>query len=223
MEKNGHEKITAFDTLFTTNHIQMLKILMPYLEPPMQKQMAVYIKYLELRYAMSCLDSHPHELYGCAGGHNNPLGGSGPFAKEEFHIGKICSELIPYCTDEEKQKVEQLSGLFRSMEMYKEMSQTFEAMKEFMPDFSPDFLSGFMQNQIDQSKLQFLQMLVFESKNLTKEQMLPFLLSVAQKGKNSNISFDDREIELIVAALRKYASPEEADKINKVMAMKKKR
>ena len=147
MEKNGHEKITAFDTLFTTNHIQMLKILMPYLEPPMQKQMAVYIKYLELRYAMSCLDSHPHELYGCAGGHNNPLGGSGPFAKEEFHIGKICSELIPYCTDEEKQRVEQLSGLFRSMEMYKEMSQTFEAMKEFMPDFSPDFLSGFMQNQ----------------------------------------------------------------------------
>ena len=147
MEKNGHEKITAFDTLFTTNHIQMLKILMPYLEPPMQKQMAVYIKYLELRYAMSCLDSHPHELYGCAGGHNNPLGGSGPFAKEEFHIGKICSELIPYCTDEEKQKVEQLSGLFRSMEMYKEMSQTFEAMKEFMPDFSPDLLSGFMQNQ----------------------------------------------------------------------------
>ncbi len=64
--------------------------------------------------------------------------------------------------------------------------------------------------EIDQSKLQFLQMLVFESKNLTKEQMLPFLLSVAQ-------------IELIVAALRKYASPEEADKINKVMAMKKKR
>ena len=77
--------------------------------------------------------------------------------------------------------------------------------------------------EIDQSKLQFLQMLVFESKNLTKEQMLAFLLSVAQKGKNSNISFDDREIELIVAALRKYASPEEADKINKVMAMKKKR
>jgi hypothetical protein len=75
---------------------------------------------------------------------------------------------------------------------------------------------------IDKAKLQFLQMLVFESRNLTKEQMLPFLMSVAQKGKASNISFDDKEIETIVEALRKYSSPEEVDKINKLMAMKKK-
>ena len=52
---------------------------------------------------------------------------------------------------------------------------------------------------IDKAKLQFLQMLVFESQNLTKEQMLPFLMSVAQKGKANHISFDDRETE----ALRK--------------------
>lgn len=75
---------------------------------------------------------------------------------------------------------------------------------------------------IDKAKLQFLQMLVFESRNLTKEQMLPFLMSVAQKGKASNISFDDKEIETIVEALRKYSSPEEVDKINKLMAIKKK-
>lgn len=75
---------------------------------------------------------------------------------------------------------------------------------------------------IDKAKLQFLQMLVFESRNLTKEQMLPFLMSVAQKGKSHNISFDDWEIEAIVAALRKYATPDEVDKINKLMAMKKK-
>jgi len=75
---------------------------------------------------------------------------------------------------------------------------------------------------IDKAKLQFLQTLVFESRNLTKEQMLPFLMSIAQKGKSRNISFDDREIETIVAALRKYATPDEVDKINKLMAMKKK-
>ena len=76
---------------------------------------------------------------------------------------------------------------------------------------------------IDKAKLQFLQMLVFESKNLTKEQMLPFLMSVAQKSRANNISFDEKEIEDIVAALRKYASPEEVEKINKLMSMKKKR
>lgn len=75
---------------------------------------------------------------------------------------------------------------------------------------------------IDKAKLQFLQMLVFESQNLTKEQMLPFLMSIAQKGKSQNISFDDSEIEAIVAALRKYSTPEEAEKINKLMKMRKK-
>lgn len=76
---------------------------------------------------------------------------------------------------------------------------------------------------IDKAKLQFLQMLVFESQNLTKEQMLPFLMSIAQKGKSQNISFNDDEIEAIVAALRKYSTPEEAEKINKLMKMRKKR
>ena len=76
---------------------------------------------------------------------------------------------------------------------------------------------------IDKTKLQFLQMLVFEGQNLTKEQMLPFLMSVAQKGKKQNISFDDNEIDAIVTAMQKYSTPEEINKINKLMALKKKR
>ena len=76
---------------------------------------------------------------------------------------------------------------------------------------------------IDKAKLQFLQMLVFEGQNLSREQMLPFLMSIAQKGKSQNISFDDQEIEKIVTALRKYSTSEEIEKINKLMAMKKKR
>ena len=76
---------------------------------------------------------------------------------------------------------------------------------------------------IDKTKLQFLQMLVFEGQNLTKEQMLPFLMSVAQKGKKQNISLDDNEIDAIVTALQKYSTPEEINKINKLMALKKKR
>lgn len=75
---------------------------------------------------------------------------------------------------------------------------------------------------IDKIKLEFLQTLVFESQNLKKEQMLPFLMSVAQKGKSQNISFDDNEINTIITVLQKYASPEELSKINKLMAMKKK-
>ena len=135
MDKNEHDKIIAFDTLFTNNHIQMLKIVMPYFDEPFQKNLAVYIKYQELRYTLAYYTSHPHELYGCS------------VKKEEFNVNKICSEILPFCTNEEKQMIEQVAGLFRSMEMYKEMSKTFEMMKDFMPDFSPEsLLQGFGGN-----------------------------------------------------------------------------
>lgn len=77
-------------------------------------------------------------------------------------------------------------------------------------------------HNIAPEKLEFLQLLVFESKTLSRQQMLPFLMSIAKKGKERNISFDDHEIEAIVEALRKYSSPEEAEKINKLMSVSRK-
>lgn len=86
-----------------------------------------------------------------------------------------------------------------------------------------DWMSDPLVADIDKDKLQFLQTLVFESQNLSRDKLIPFLMSVTQKGKSNNISFDDREIDAIATALRKYSSPEDVDKINKLMAMKKKR
>ena len=60
---------------------------------------------------------------------------------------------------------------------------------------------------IDKEKLLFLQSLVFESQNLSKEQLLPFLMAIAKRGKDNNITFTDEEI----------------DKINKLMALRKSR
>ncbi len=73
---------------------------------------------------------------------------------------------------------------------------------------------------IDPYKLEFLQALVFESSNLKKEQMLPFLMAVAKRGQEKNVSFSDDEINAVVKVLRKYASPQELSKIEKVMAMR---
>ena len=44
--------VMAFDALYTTNQIQKFKVLLPYIEPSMQKHLAVYIKYMELQYTM---------------------------------------------------------------------------------------------------------------------------------------------------------------------------
>lgn len=76
---------------------------------------------------------------------------------------------------------------------------------------------------IDKVKLDFLQSLFFESQSLTKEQMLPFLMSVAKKAMDSHISFNSEEVETITAAIRQYSTPEELDKIDKIEKLMKQR
>lgn len=73
---------------------------------------------------------------------------------------------------------------------------------------------------IDPCKLEFLQALVFESSNLRKEQLFPFLMAVAKRGQDKNITFSDEEINAIVAVLKKQATPEELSKMDKILAMR---
>lgn len=74
---------------------------------------------------------------------------------------------------------------------------------------------------IDKAKLDFLQSLVFESQSLTKEQMLPFIMSVAKKGKDNHISFSSEEVATITEAIRKHSTLEELDKIDKLEKLMK--
>lgn len=76
---------------------------------------------------------------------------------------------------------------------------------------------------IDRAKLDFLQALVFESRGLKREQMLPFLMAVAKKGQADHITFSNEEIETIVAVIKKESTPEEAASIDKMMQMYNKR
>ncbi len=85
-----------------------------------------------------------------------------------------------------------------------------------------DWMNDASLKDIDQYKLEFLQALVFESSNLKKEQLLPFLMNIAKRGQAKNISFSDEEIEAIVAVLKKHATAEEITKMEKILAMRNK-
>ncbi len=76
---------------------------------------------------------------------------------------------------------------------------------------------------IDKAKLDFLQALVFESRTLNKDQMLPFLMAVARRGQADHITFSNEEIETIVAVIKRESSPEEAAAIDKMMRMQSSR
>ena len=133
MEKQEHDRISAFDSLYTTNHIQIMKILLPYFDHPLHSRLAVYIKYLEFQYALSCFGSHSHELYGCSPG------------REDFNANSICAEILPFCTKEEKHQIEQAAGLMRSMETFREISAAMEMFKNISPDFLSDLSPNLFQ------------------------------------------------------------------------------
>lgn len=122
MDFTENNKVSAFDALFCTNHIQMLKILLAYTDNQTQKSLAVYIKFLELQYTLEFYQKHPYPLCGCTN------------QEQEFDIGKVCNELLPYCTEEERKHLEQIRSIISGMKMYQEMSRTMEMMKEIMPD-----------------------------------------------------------------------------------------
>jgi len=74
---------------------------------------------------------------------------------------------------------------------------------------------------VDKHKLEFLQSMVFESSNLSQDAMLPFLLAVMKRGQKKKLTFSDEEMNAIITVLKKHSTPEELEKINMVMNIRK--
>lgn len=122
-ENKKPDKIQAFDALYTNNHIQICKLLLPYLEPAVQRQLAVLIKYMELEYTLACLHAHPC----CCQ------------KKEDFSDSDtVCQEILPFCSPSEKKQLQKILEITDTMKNAREMMETVSMMKELFPEgFSP--------------------------------------------------------------------------------------
>ena len=72
---------------------------------------------------------------------------------------------------------------------------------------------------IPKVKLEFLQKMFFESKDLTEKERLPFLLALAAKSKREKITFEEEETKLIINVLKEHVSEEEVKKIDTFIKM----
>ena len=72
---------------------------------------------------------------------------------------------------------------------------------------------------IPKEKLSFLQKMFFESKNLSQNELMPFLMALAGRAKKEKISFEQSEVDLILSVIREHASPEECKKIDKTLKL----
>ncbi|HJC56613.1 MAG TPA: hypothetical protein H9700_04495 [Candidatus Eisenbergiella intestinipullorum] len=110
MEKQEQDSIQAFDTLYTTNQIQILKILLPYCAPDTQRSLAVLIRFLELQYTLSFVRSHPEAF------HSPP----------SLSFEELCEKISSYCPPALRTMLEQFQSMQNAMRMYEEMRQMME-------------------------------------------------------------------------------------------------
>ena len=149
---NDTDKVLAFDTLFTTNHIKMLKVLLFYFDPSTQKMLAVFIKFLELQHTIAYFQKHPASFP--ARGQKKP------------DMQELCTALRPYCAPDEQRKLNQILQMQKTMENFQQITQTMEMMKELFPDGMPGFGFG-SENDTGDGKAQENQSSPFSAEMLS--------------------------------------------------------
>lgn len=113
MEPN--DAIITFDTLYTTNEIQILKLALPLLSSQLQPYAALLIKCRELKY---CLDRLPKTKIEHA-------------SFELSYLDVFLDSALPYCNEKQSAAIRQLKQLKHSIDM-------FDKMKSMMSMFGVD-------------------------------------------------------------------------------------
>lgn len=116
------DKVTAFDALFTNNQIQKLKVLLSYVDSPMQRQLAIYIKFLELQYTMELFQRSPQ------------LSVSPTSSESAPDPARLCQEIAPYCSPQEQRQINQFASMFQAMSHYQEMMEMMKMFQEMFPE-----------------------------------------------------------------------------------------
>ena len=133
MDHSEFDSITAFDTLYTTNHLQMLKILLPHLQKDMQPHIAVYIKLNEflfaLRFSKECRFKNDSDN-----------------CKNEIDMQALICEISPYLSGNEKEMLQKLAEMKDNMEKFKQISQMMQMM-DGMSDSPESMLQGFLSEE----------------------------------------------------------------------------
>lgn len=126
MEPNENEAVAAFDTLYTNNHIQILKVLLPYFDSKGRKHLTVLIKFMELRYTLEYFSRHA--ALDAASCEEHRESGKQP------DIVRIFEQIKNFCTPSERAMFDQLANMKKSMEMYEEMMGMMQLFSQLMPE-----------------------------------------------------------------------------------------
>lgn len=133
--------ITAFDTIYTTNHIQICKMAMMLLPPEKQKFAAAFIKYLEFNYTLKLCLSTPYMQLP-----NSSLPNANDFSDKLTLLNEFFPKILPFCTESEAAIVKKLLSLKSTFDSFEQMKPLLEMLSQMDSEAtsSMDMLKGFL-------------------------------------------------------------------------------
>lgn len=151
MEELNDDCIKKFDTQYSSNKIQCLKVISSHVTPAIQNLLAVYIKFLEIKLCLSRLDNHINlnDILQC---------------KDQINIPALLTDIMPFLSPSEQEKVSQLKQTFTQIERYQSLFSTFQMMQDLFGD-GKDNPFGNLTPDMDMSELSSM-MELFQNFNL---------------------------------------------------------
>lgn len=146
MEDNDY--VLAFDHFYTTNHIQILKSLLPFMENGNFRMLPALIKYMEFQYTLSLLDKGAPNFSG--GIHASSFDSATKSAANTDpteNLEQIYKAVHKYLAPNEEQGFSQILSAIKTMKNMREMQLMIELIQSLNPDAGPNMdLSNIMEN-----------------------------------------------------------------------------
>lgn len=112
MEKKPPYKMTPFDSLVTNELLQMIKLMLPYMPPRLQRMAGMYAKFSEFQNAIYYFQPPYY--------HSR----SGRLRQKELSITSMFEDLTPYLSEDTAQMMDSFSQVMSMMEVMNAMGGT---------------------------------------------------------------------------------------------------
>lgn len=130
---DDNDYVLAFDHFYTTNHIQILKSLLPFMDSGQSHMLPAFIKYMELKYTLSLVNKRSPNPSADIRASSSPAfskSGGEPFE----NIESIYKAVRKYLAPGEDKSFNQLLSTINTMKNVREMQQMMELFQSMNPD-----------------------------------------------------------------------------------------
>lgn len=99
-------QLTTFDVMTQSRQLQMLKTIIPYMKNQQQMNLAVLIKYMELKNTIQVFSKEENVISMCS------------LPENEDHMLAMLTDLRKFCTEKEQETLDMITNMWSMLETY---------------------------------------------------------------------------------------------------------